>query len=440
LASGVFDALVIGGGIIGLWTGLDLAMRGLRVAVLERGVIGGETSGKFHGLLHSGARYAVRDPVSASECISENRVLSRIASHAIEDTGGYFVALTREDEEYYEELSKALRRIGIPFREVPVEEARREEPELNPGARIVIEVPDKVVYGRDMVVSVALTAFREGALVLEHLEAMEIRSAGEELVVRLQDRLRGDSVELRARAVINAAGPWAGEVAKRAGVRAEVMPTAGTMVVYPRRLTRRVINRMRPPSDGDIVVPYGSSSIAGTTAFIVEDLENVEPVEEEIEFLTREAAAMLPRIAELPVARAYTSIRPLIRIGSEPEKAGREATRSFQVIAHSEPRGFFTVVGGKFTTARLVAEKLGDTVAKYLGVGKRSRTSETPLAGQDPYQELRELKNIDGALLQRVLDSIRGGMDEERGRLAAYAALHYAVTAMSRKALGLPTA
>ena len=432
-----FDVVVIGGGIVGLWAALDLSMRGLSVALVERSVIGGETSGKFHGLLHSGARYAVRDPVSARECISENKVLSRIASHAIEDTGGYFVAVTREDEEYYDEFVEGLRRNGIPFREIPPEEAWREEPELSRDVRIVVEVPDKVVYGKDMVVSVALTAFTYGTLILEHLEALEIKRGEEGLVVRALDKLRGEPLEFSARVVVNAAGPWAGEVAKRAGVKAEVMPTAGTMVVYARRLTRRVVNRMRPPSDGDIVVPYGAYSVAGTTAFLVEDLEHVEPVEEEIEFLTKEAAAMLPRIESLPVLRAYTSIRPLIKMGKETEKAGREATRSFQVIAHPEPRGFFTVLGGKFTTARLVAEKLGDEVAAFLGAKKASKTAETQLAGQDPYRELRELRSLGQDLFQETISGLAGSMDEERGRTAAYTAIHYLVSAHSRKKLGL---
>ena len=437
MARNVFDAIVIGGGIVGLWTGLDLAERGLRIAVVERGVLGGETSGKFHGLLHSGARYVVRDPVSARECIEENRVLSRIARHVVEDTGGFFVAVSREDEKYYEEFAEALKRVGIPFSEVGVEEARREEPELTEKARLVVEVPDKVIYGRDMVASVALTAFRHGALLLEHVEALAIKRDGEGLVVEAADRLRGKKLVLWARAVVNAAGPWAGIVARRAGVKADVMPTAGTMVVYARRLTRRVINRMRPPSDGDIVVPYGAYSIAGTSAFIVEDLDHVEPAEEEIEFLTKEAAEMLPRIRDLPVIRAYASIRPLIKISGAGREAGREATRSFEIIEHEEPRGFFTVIGGKFTTARLVGEKTADAVASYLGVKQGSRTAKTVLAGSDPFQELRELRDMGAGILAETIESLRTSMDEERGRIAAYTALQYAVSEASRRMLGL---
>ena len=433
-----FDVIVIGGGIIGLWTALDLSLRGLSVAVVERGVIGGETSGKFHGLLHSGARYAVNDPVSARECIEENMVLTRIASHVIEDTGGYFVAVTREDEEYHDRLVEGLRRVGIPYREVPVEEALREEPALTREARAVIEVPDRVVYGRDMIVSVALTAFKHGTVILEHLEAMRItRHPTGGLAVEAYDRLRGGQLTLHGEAVVNAAGPWAAEVARRAGVEAEVMPTAGTMVVYAGRLTRRVINRMRPPSDGDIVVPYASTSIAGTTAFLVEDPDNAKPTPEEVEFLTREAAAMIPGIAKLPVLRAFTSIRPLVKIPAEPEEAGRRATRSFRIVEHQQPHGLFTVIGGKFTTARLVAEKLGDRVAHHLGVRKQSKTRETKLAGQNPYQELAQLKSEDQTLYLKTVEAYVGSMDEERGRTAAYTALHHLISKLSRKRLGL---
>ena len=70
----------------GLFTALDLSLRGFKVLLLERGSVGSGTSGRMHGLLYSGARYVVTDPRTAVECIEENRIMARIASHAIEDT------------------------------------------------------------------------------------------------------------------------------------------------------------------------------------------------------------------------------------------------------------------------------------------------------------------------------------------------------------------
>jgi glycerol-3-phosphate dehydrogenase len=81
-----FDVVVVGGGVNGLFTALDLSLRGFKVLLLERGSVGSGTSGRMHGLLHSGARYVVTDPRAAVECIEENRIMARIAPHAIEDT------------------------------------------------------------------------------------------------------------------------------------------------------------------------------------------------------------------------------------------------------------------------------------------------------------------------------------------------------------------
>src|SRR5512137_1961320 len=95
-----FDVIIIGGGATGGGTALDLALRGLRVALVERADLTDGTSGRYHGLLHSGGRYAVRDPESARECIEENRLLRKIVPHGIEDTGGLFIQTPDDDPAY----------------------------------------------------------------------------------------------------------------------------------------------------------------------------------------------------------------------------------------------------------------------------------------------------------------------------------------------------
>ena len=92
--------IVVGGGGTGGALAHDLVLRGLAVTVLERGELTSGTTGRHHGLLHSGARYAVNDPASAVECIAENRILRRIAPGSFEENGGLFVALTDEDMDY----------------------------------------------------------------------------------------------------------------------------------------------------------------------------------------------------------------------------------------------------------------------------------------------------------------------------------------------------
>ena len=425
-----FDVAVVGGGVNGLFTALDLALRGFSVILLERGAIGSGTSGRMHGLLHSGARYAVTDPKAAIECIEENRTIANIAPHAIEDTGGYFVAVTKEDVDFMEQFLKGLKQANIEYREVDPKEALKEEPNLNPNIRAVVEVPDKVVFARDLMFSVAISAYREGILVIQDAEVTGFNINNNEVnEILVKDRLTGNVRSIKAKIVAIAAGPWTYKVVKLAGIEVEMMPTMGVMVVYQRRLTRRVINRMRKPSDGDILVPYGSTSIMGTTAVVIEDPDNISISDDDIKFLTSEGSQMVPLLTKTSVIRAYASVRPLIKM---PGVDTREATRDFMVIKHEKPSNMVTVIGGKFTTGRLVGERLSDEVAKMLGSAKPSITRDYKLFGANLYEDLGEL---DGSLRSLAL-SFRGSIDEDRGRVAVLTLLMGEVARDSRRRLG----
>jgi len=421
---------VIGGGINGLFTALDLTLRGFSVVLLERGAIGGGTSGRMHGLLHSGARYAVTDPKAAVECIEENKVLVNMAPHAVEDTGGYFVAITREDEEYVDQFLRGLRQVNIEHREINPGEAVREEPNLNPNVKAVVEVPDKVVFARDLMFSIAISAHREGALIMQGAEVIGFNiNGGEVREVSVKDHLTGGVRSVKAGVIAVAAGPWTYRVVKMAGIDVDMMPTMGVMVVYQRRLTRRVINRLRMPSDGDILLPYGSTSIMGTTAVIVEDPDNLPISDDDIKFLTSEGSQMVPLLAKISVVRAYASVRPLIKMQGVDT---REATRDFMVIRHEKPSNMTTVIGGKFTTGRLVGERLSDEVARMLGSSKSSVTRGYRLFGANLYDDLRELDEP----LRSLASSFRGSVDEDRGRVAVLTLLMSEVARDSRRRIG----
>src|SRR4029453_9869755 len=90
------------------------------------------TTGRFHGLLHSGGRYAVNDPVAAQECVAENPILRRIAADCIEDTGGLFVPRKWDAPPFGDKFERGCRQTGVPVEEIPVSEALRFEPRLDP--------------------------------------------------------------------------------------------------------------------------------------------------------------------------------------------------------------------------------------------------------------------------------------------------------------------
>ena len=108
-----FDVIVIGGGATGAGIARDCARRGIRVLLIERFDISTGATGRNHGLLHSGARYAVTDQESAEECIKENRILRRIASHCVEETDGLFLSLPEDGLEFQAKFVEACRAAGI---------------------------------------------------------------------------------------------------------------------------------------------------------------------------------------------------------------------------------------------------------------------------------------------------------------------------------------
>ncbi len=370
--------VVIGGGITGAAVAYDLAQRGMRVTLLERGSIGSGTSGRTHGLLHSGCRY-VRDPEVARECYLENMTLRRIAPFLFEKNGGLFVAVTEDDLGYLDEFLEGCRRAGIPVRQLEPREALRLEPELNPGLKTAVAVPDGTFDPLKVIYSFLASARRYGAEARPYSEVTGIVvRGGRAVAVEVHDKVSMRRYTLEADFIVNAAGPWAGRVAALAGVEVPVRPSPGVMVAFDGRLGNMVFNRLNPPSDGDIIIHQRGISVAGTTSWLVDDPDGVEAPRSHVELIVRRAAEMAPRAAELPVRAVYVSSRPLLGAAGG---SGRGVSRSFEVYDHEAEgvAGFATVAGGKFTTARLMAEKLGDLVAEKLGVDTPSRTAEEPL-------------------------------------------------------------
>jgi len=390
-----YDVVVVGGGIVGVFATLDLALRGVSVLLIERRKICSGASGRSHGMLHSGARYATTDPKAAEECIKENRILSEIAPHCIRDVGGVFVSVNAEEEEYHSQLADSCHRAGIPVKDIDIELLRALEPNISPHARTALLVPDKIVYARDLALSALLKAVASGASALEGASVERVLIEKGEVVGVEAASMEG-VYKIGCRGVVNAAGPWCSEVARRAGLSVEVIPAAGVMGVASANLTRHIVNRMRPPSDGDIIVPYtAGATIAGTTARIAEDLDRIEIGGEDEEILLQECGEAIPALRAIGFSRLYASVRPLIA----GEAGLRETTRSFEIIDHYEDdvRGFVTAVGGKLTTGRLIAENAANAIARHIG------------APQGVYTEKLRLEQATREEVKQVIEALRQG-------------------------------
>jgi len=375
------DAVVVGGGATGVGVARDLSMRGASVVLVERDGLSAGTTGHTHGVLHSGARYADGDPDGARECIAENRILRDIAGGCLADTGGLFVSLADDDPDYPERKRDACRDCDIPVEELGGDAAREREPTLTGDIERALAVPDAVVYPSRLVAATAASAREHGA---------ELRTAAPvaDLLVE-EGRVIGvvaGGERIETRHVVNATGAWTGRVAALAGVDVPMRPTRGAMVAVASDLGT-ILNRCRPPEDGDIAVPHGGRAILGTTSEPVDDPEDYPREEREVERVLDEGAAMLPGIREAEVLDTYWGVRPLY----DPDAAGEDAraiSRDFHMLDHADRDdlpGLTTIVGGKLTTHRLMAEAVADHVCSRLDIDGECRTADEPL----PHQEDR---------------------------------------------------
>jgi glycerol-3-phosphate dehydrogenase len=372
------DVLVIGGGATGGGIALDLALRGVRVVLAEMGDLATGTSGRYHGLLHSGGRYAVRDPESAKECIDENWILRRIAPQSIEDTGGYFVLCPGDDPAYVDQWLKACAAVNIPTRQVSLGEALKREPALNPRLEAVYEVPDGTCDSWDLLHAIQAGAEAAGArfLTYHRVESFHLRD-GVVTGAALRNLRDGALIHVECACIVNAAGPWAAQVAKLAGVTFGMRLSRGAMLAYNIRWVNTVINKLRKPGDGDIFVPVGTVSVIGTTSVRTDDPGDTRVEAWEVTKILDEAEAMTPGISRARILRAWGGVRPLYDPGGDQ----RDAKRTFATLDHADDgaAGLMSIVGGKLTTYRLMAEKISDKVCALLGVTAPCTTATTPL-------------------------------------------------------------
>ena len=167
-----YDVLIIGGGATGVGTARDCAMRGLRTLLVERYDLTTGATGRNHGLLHSGARYAVTDKESATECIRENMILRKIARPYVEEHDGLFITLPEDDLEYQARFVQSCLDAGIEADVIDPRMALQMEPSVNPSLIGAVKVPDGSIDPFRLTMANALDAQIHGADFLTYHEVV----------------------------------------------------------------------------------------------------------------------------------------------------------------------------------------------------------------------------------------------------------------------------
>jgi glycerol-3-phosphate dehydrogenase len=388
LRDGPFDLLVIGGGAYGAWTALDAALRGLKVAMVDKGDWAGGTSMASTKLIHGGLRYLEQlrlDLVRSS--LEERRVLTDIAPHRVLPLR-FFVPTYENNRVGPIKLKTGLwlydlmagKNQPVPAHEhLNQAEAAARYPFLD-GATL----SGGFVYGDcqtddfRMVLDVVCGARQAGAVAVNYAQAMGLLSQGRRVVgAAVQDLISGAGVEVQASVVVNAAGPWIPLVDNIHILSSHIRYSKGVHLVMPPLPTKDAL-LMMTGRDNRIffVIPWYGKSLLGTTDNAYNGHPDKVGVDSrDVDYLLSEANTHLNGVGwdRNSILGAFAGLRTL---QNEPGKPLSQVTREWMLV---EPRpGLLASIGGKFTTARLDAAKM---VSRVLALLNRPNDAAPPTEG-----------------------------------------------------------
>lgn len=434
-----YDLVVVGGGITGAAIARDGAMRGLRVALVEKEDLGAGTSSRSSKLVHGGLRYLQHLELRlVFEATRERAVLLRIAPHLVRPLPFLFPVYRGDPDglaviDAGMWLYDALSRFTAPrlHQSVRGAETLAREPRLAPtglvGAGIYYDA------GTDdtrLTLATAISAWRHGADVLTYARATRLtRGRGGIDGIEVEDLLTGSAHRLAARVVVNATGPWTDRTRALGGRPSKAMlrPTKGVHLVVPwARLPVRHAVVLRGPEDRRVMfaIPWGLHTYVGTTDTDYEgDFDRIAASPEDARYLLHVVDRYFPecRLGLQDIVSSWAGLRPLIHADTA---SASDVSREHEVRVDED--GLVTIAGGKLTTHRRMASEVLAEVARALGrhsirVGG-CRTDREALPGGEERVETPEMRELAAALPERAaeqLADVHGGEWPDVARLAA---------------------
>ncbi|MGH9211841.1 MAG: glycerol-3-phosphate dehydrogenase/oxidase [Acidimicrobiales bacterium] len=421
LASGTFDMLVVGGGITGVGVALDAASRGLRTALVERDDFASGTSSKSSKLVHGGLRYLQnRDVRLVYQALRERQRLLHNAPHLVRVLPFLIPVFSGRDGLIPRQLARALGtimwmydltgglRIGKLHSRADRDETLAHMPTLNERLAWSYLYYDAQADDARLTLAVARTAALDhGAVVVNHAEVVGFRNDGDRIAGALVDA-GGHQVEVRAKAVVNAAGVWADDVrAHDEGVHPQsIRPAKGIHITVPwhkvrndiaavipvRRDRRSIFVVPWPGADGELGGEGGFTYVGTTDTDYQGDIDDPQCTAEDIDYLLGAMNdALTTPLSRADVQGSWAGLRPLVRQA----QTGKTADLSRRHQVTTSESGMITVTGGKLTTYREMAQDAVDVVVEQLAdrLGRRvgrSPTARLRLRGAEGWEEQRE--------------------------------------------------
>src|SRR6267142_2628617 len=397
ISEGTFDVIVIGAGINGAGIARDAAMRGLKVLLLDKGDIGGGTSSWSTRLIHGGLRYLEHGEFGlVRESLREREILLEIAPHLVKPlpllipiykSSRRGPVTIRAGMVSYDLLSfdKTLPH----HRFLSRAEALREAPGLNPEGLLAAAIyyDAQVEFAERLVLENVLAARGQGATVITYATVTEfVVSNGRARGVEFVAGRTGERHSARGKIVVNAAGPWVDQLLVQTSQNKPLIGgTKGSHIIvgpFSGPPSSAVYAEAAADRRPFFIIPWNGNYLIGTTDIRFEgDLDHVSAEPEEIDYLLNETNRLFPqaKLTTNQIFYTYSGVRPLPYIGGKDESG---ITRRHFIREHPQLNNLFSIVGGKLTTYRNLAQQCVDLLFRKLG--KRSpkcSTARVPLPG-----------------------------------------------------------
>ncbi len=406
LADADYDVVIIGGGMAGAGAARDLAMRGLSVALIDKGDFASATTSLSSKLIHGGLRYLeLFDFGLVRESLAERQRLQRLAPHLVKPLP-FLVPIYRDSSRGLIKVRLGLKlydwltpgRARERYRVLRPIDALSLEPAMRPddlrGAGYYFD--DLLLFPERLCLENVLSACRHGARAFNYCQVLSVvrDKRGGVAGVTARDLLTGTVATLGARVVVNAAGPWVDDLRELAGIRERgrhvLRRTKGIHCLLP-RMTERAIYHSTRDDRMIFVIPWREFSLVGTTdTDFAGDLDRVWATRDEVEYLLGEVRRALPdpRVNTEAIAYTYAGVRPL---SYEEGTRASDVSRAHRIVAEAGGR-FLSITGTKLTCFRSLAEELGDTIMRTLGRRGRGRTATRMLDGTDEERATVEVR------------------------------------------------
>jgi glycerol-3-phosphate dehydrogenase len=403
--SEIYDVLVIGGGVNGTGTARDCAMRGLKTALVEKRDVASGASGANSGMIHGGIRYLQTEPaVTKLSCI-DSGYIQKIAPHLLFRIPFIFPVPRKGAEptlferaylygaevvfSMYDDYQPYKR--GKPSSRLSPEETLALEPGIRPDIVGALTTDEWGIDPQRLCAANALSAQAHGAEIFLYTQVVGFPKGADGRILGAEVRRDGRTFLLRAKTVLNASGPWSPRVAELAGVKVRLRPGKGVHLTLDRRLSNYGVICNAVDGRQIFVYPHEQTSVIGTTDDdYYGDPDRIPITHDEVEYLLQGIESIFPTVRQARILRAWAGVRPTIyKYGPNEDALSRE----HEILDHSKDGvpGFYSIVGGKLASYRIMSEEATDVLCRALGRSEPCRTHLEPLPGGEAIPDIADL-------------------------------------------------